>query len=181
MPRSTDPATRQHEPGPRTPFGAPAEAGAPTWPEGTATWFLEPVAWPDPVVRIHEGRDELWGLGTRASTYAALHRAETLRRYTRGACDAHAMAAIREHGGELLTLMWLGHVVHVLSLHREDGLLFTRDVTGDMAWPEDWNFSPGDFADLAARHLMGCPIDAVRIDAADPWPLPCAAPPAGEI
>lgn len=149
--------------------------------EGDVTLFVEPVEWPDPVVKFHNGEEQLWGLGIRASTYAEVYRDDMIRKYTRGECHTHATAAVGLHGGELLALMWEGLVVHVFSLHKEEDFLFTRDVLGDMAWPEDWEFSAADFEDYSQQHLLGCPIDTVILAQADPWTLPCSPPEAGEI
>ena len=102
-------------------------------------------------------------------------------KYTRGSCHAHAAASVEVHGGRILGLMWKGKVVHVLSLHVDDGLTFTKDVTGDEAWPEDWSFAPEDFRGLSEAHLLGCPIDAVIVSDLLPWGLPCAAPTAEEM
>lgn len=146
-----------------------------------ATMFLEPVEWPNPVVKSWEGREQMWGNGARASVFADLFRSEQLHKYTRGSCDAHAIASIEEHGGKLLSLMHRGRVAHVLSLHETEDHMFTRDVTGDMAWPEDWEFTPEDFRDLSEKHLLDIEIDDILIVDVAPWALPCRPTPREDI
>lgn len=146
-----------------------------------ATLFVEPVEWPDPVVRYHDGHEQMWGNAVRASTFAVSWRSDMIRKYTRGLCDAHAMACVNKHGGKVLALMQGQYVVHFLSLHEDGDFLVTRDVTGDMFWPEDWDFSPEDFDDLAREHLLSCPVDRVVISEPGTWPFPCAQPTREEI
>lgn len=150
--------------------------------EAPATWFQVPVAWPDPVVLV-TGKEccPTYRGGFRASLFADIWRDEEQRRYSRGLCHAHAVAACQLHDGELMVMMQDDKVVHVMSAHEVDGWCVLRDVFGDRIYSDRSEIDHDEIELISELYLLGAPVTHLLWQAGDGSELPCRKPAEDEL